>query len=160
MEKWSIPRNIKEFWGFLELTRYYQKFVANCGAIALPLTQLLKKGNFVWNPMAEEPFYCLKVVMVAVPVLALPNFKEPFGVETDASEVGVGAVLMQQKRPLAFFSQALPPTHHFKVVYKREFMAIVFAVRKWRPYLLGQKIYDAYKPEEFEIFTRATSNSK
>lgn len=77
--------------------------------------------------------------MMSVPVLGLPDFSQPFIVESDASGVGVGAVLMQNLRPLAYFSQALAPLHRNKAVYERELMAIVLAVQKWRPYLLGRK---------------------
>lgn len=83
-------------------------------------------------------FQRLKEAMIQVPVLALPNFKKPFVVETDASEVGMGAI-MENKRPLEFFSQALAPPHKFKAVYEHELTAIVFAIRKWRPYLLGRR---------------------
>ena len=76
--------------------------------------------------------------MMSVPVLGIPDFSQSFVLETDASGVGIGAVLMQNQRPVAFFSQALPITHRFKAVYEREIMAIVLAVQKWRPYLLGK----------------------
>lgn len=77
--------------------------------------------------------------MLTVPVLGLPDFSQLFVIESDASGVGVGAFLMQQQRPLSFFSQALPPLHRHKPVYERELMAIVFVIQKWRPYLLGGK---------------------
>lgn len=124
MEKCPTPRNIKELREFLGLMGYYRRFVANYGTIAMPLTKLLKKGNFLWNPNTEEAFYQLKPAMMDIPALTLPNFKEPFVVETDASGVGVGAVLMQHKRPYAFFSQALAPSRRFKVVYERELMDV------------------------------------
>jgi len=75
--------------------------------------------------------------MMSVPMLGIPDFSQSFVLETDASGVGI-RVQMQNQRPVAFFSQALPITHRFKAVYERELMAIVLAVQKWRPYLLGK----------------------
>lgn len=89
--------------------------------------------------MAEEAFQCLKTAMLQLPVLELPDFSKMFEVETDASSVGIGAVLMQKKMPLAYFSRALPPTHYFKAVYEKELMAIVFTVQKWRPNLMVRR---------------------
>jgi len=79
--------------------------------ISKPLTELLKKDNFGWNPQAEEAFRSLKRAMTQVPVLALPDFSKPFVIETDACDIGVGAVLTQGGRPLAYISQALAVRH-------------------------------------------------
>ena len=74
----------------------------------------------------------LKTSMTQLPVLILPNFNEPFVVETDASGVGIGAVLFQNNRPIAFISKAFSSKGRVKSVYERELLAIVFAVSKWR----------------------------
>lgn len=84
-----------------------------------------------------QAFQALKEAMTALPILGMPNFSVPFEVETDASGYGIGAVLMQQGKPLAFISQALSEKSMLKSVYERELMAIVFTVQKWRQYLLG-----------------------
>ena len=106
MQEWSKPQNLKELQGFLGLTGYYRRFIHHYAQLVAPLTQL-KKDNFNWNDTATAAFEQLKSVMLTAPVLAIPNFSIPFVVEADALGKGLGAVLSQNKHPIAYFSKAL-----------------------------------------------------
>lgn len=141
MLNWPRPTNISKLWGFLGLKGYYRKFVRDYGNIARPLTNLLKKGPFAWTEEAETAFQVLKQAMTSTPTLAMPNFHEPFVIETDASGDGIGVVLTQQGKPIAFMSRVLGVTKRSWSIYAREMLAIVHAIQIWRPYLLGQKFY-------------------
>lgn len=121
---WPEPKNEKGVRGFLGLTGYYRKFVKDCGKIAKPLTELTKKDNFSWNSNAAEAFNKLKQLMTTLHVLIFPEFTLPFEVECDAAGRGIGAVLMQQKRPIAYFSKALSDGNLSKFVYDRVFYSI------------------------------------
>lgn len=135
MHAWPVPTNATELRGFLGLTGYYRKFVPRYGVIAKPLTQLLTKKGFAWNEQAEVAFQELKLSMVNTPVLALPNFDRPFTIETDACDTGIGAVLVQDGHPVAYFSKALGIRNQQLSTYEKEFLAVIMAVDKWRAYL-------------------------
>ena len=132
------PKNVKGVRGFLGLTGYYRKFIKDYGKIAKPLTEMTKKNNFIWGKDALEAFNHLKQIMTIAPVLVLPDFSILFEVECDAAGRGIGAVLMQQRQPIAFFSKALSEGNLTKSVYEKELMALVLAIQHWRHYLLGR----------------------
>jgi hypothetical protein len=138
MMDWSIPKTLKNLRGFLGLTGYYRKFVQNYGRIAAPLTTLTKKDVFSWTPEATKYFEQLKEVMCKAPILTTPDFTKTFIVECDASGNGIGVVLMQEGRPLAFESRPLKGRDLHKPIYEKEMMAILHALKKWRPYLIGR----------------------
>lgn len=120
MFNWPEPATIKALRGFLGLIGYYIRFIKNYGEISIPLTKLLQKDQFNWGHEVAHSFQQLKQAIASTPVLALPNFSQPFIVETDASFKGIGVVLTQGGRPLAFLSKALVPKHLGLSVYEKE----------------------------------------
>jgi hypothetical protein len=139
MQDWPHPNTLKSLCGFLGLTEYYRKFVKNYGKITTSLTTLLKKNSFTWTPAAAQDFQTLKMAMCTTPVLALPNFTKTFMLECDASGKGIGTVLMQEGRPLAFTNKQLSERNMGKSIYEKEMLAILHVMDLWRPYLLGQR---------------------
>lgn len=103
--------------------------------MAAPITNLLRKNNFQWNEEAGKAFHELKKILVTAPVLVYPNFELPFVMETDACEVGVGAVLLQLEHPVAFYSKKLSALRQHASTYAKELWAITDSVRQWRHYL-------------------------
>lgn len=104
--------------------------------IAKPLTDLLKKGAiFAWTNQHHQSFVALKHAITSALVLMLPDFSQPFVLETDASGTGVGAVLMQRGHPLVFMSKALGPHLQGLSMYEKEYLVVLMAVEQWRCYL-------------------------
>ncbi|GJX99007.1 ty3-gypsy retrotransposon protein [Tanacetum coccineum] len=101
-EKVSRHQNLKQLRGFLGLAGYYKRFVKGYAVISHPLTVVLKKNAYKWNDIAQQAFEALKLAITQALVLKLPNFNEPFMVETNASGIGIGVVLQQQGHPIAY----------------------------------------------------------
>ncbi|KAI0529650.1 hypothetical protein KFK09_002204 [Dendrobium nobile] len=103
-----------------------------------PITDCLKAKVFHWGALQQDSFEALKAALTTAPVLAIPNFDKLFTVETDASSIGVGAVLSQEGRPVAYFSEKLCPTCQCWSAYEQELYSVVRALKQWEPYLLHQ----------------------
>lgn len=101
----------------------------------------MKKGQFGWGEEAETAFLALKEAMTSTPTLAMPNLNKQFIIEIDASDDGIGAVLTQQGRLIAYMSQASGMTKRSWSIYAKEMLAIVEAIRTLRPYLLGKRFF-------------------
>lgn len=139
IEQWPIPTNLKELRGFLGLTGYYRRFIKDYGSVAGPMTDLLKKNAFQWNDKAQEAFEKLKKKLTNPLVLVMPNFSATFVLECDASGEGIGAVLMQEGRPIAYLSQKLKGRVKDFSTYEKEMLAVLLAIKKWNQYLWGRE---------------------
>jgi hypothetical protein len=137
---WPSPSNVTELRSFLGLAGYYRRFIAGYGAICRPLFDSLKKDAFTWTDLQEEAFNTLKTKMTTAPVLAMPNFGQPFVLEADASGHSIGAVLMQKGRPISFFSKAIGPKAAALSTYDKEALAIIESLKKWKHYFAATSL--------------------
>ena len=138
------PRNIKQLRRFLGMSSWYRKFIPQFATLSQPLTSLLKKGRrWEWGEIEDRAFEHIREHLVRAPTLACPNFELPFMLQTDASSVGLGAVLTQNiegtERVIAFASRVLSDPEKKYTVTEQECLAVVWAIQKFRPYLEGYK---------------------
>ncbi|KAL0554265.1 hypothetical protein IC582_008182 [Cucumis melo] len=138
---WTRPSTVSEVRSFLGLAGYYRRFVENFSRIATPLTQLTRKGvPFVWSKACEDSFQNLKQKLVTAPVLTVPDGSGSFVIYSDASKKGLGCVLMQQGKVVAYASRQLKSHEQNYPTHDLELATVVFALKIWRHYLYGEKI--------------------
>ena len=135
---WKPPTNVTEVRSFLGLASYYRKFVEGFSKIATPLTKLTRKEEkFIWSETCQNGFDELKQRLTTAPVLTLPSGSEGFTVYCDASKQGLGCVLMQHDRVIAYASRQLKKHEVNYPTHDLELAAVVFTLRIWRHYLYG-----------------------
>ncbi|KAG8485758.1 hypothetical protein CXB51_019146 [Gossypium anomalum] len=139
---WKPPRNITEVRRFLGLAGYYRRFVKGFSMIAAPMTKLLQKDvKFNWSEKCQKSFDQLKTYLTEAPVLVQPESGKEFVIYSDASLLGLGCVLMQEGRVVAYASRQLKPHEKNYPTHDLELAAIVFAIKIWRHYLFGEKCH-------------------
>ncbi|KAJ0926616.1 putative nucleotidyltransferase, Ribonuclease H [Helianthus annuus] len=138
--RWNPPKNPSEIRSLLGLAGYYRRFIQDFSKIAMPLTKLTRKDEkFTWGEDQEKAFQTLKEKLTHAPVLTLPDGVDDMVVYSDASRSGLGCILMQRGKVIAYAPRQLKtheknyPTHDLKLA------AVVFALKIWRCYLYGVK---------------------
>ncbi|GKA25110.1 putative reverse transcriptase domain-containing protein [Tanacetum coccineum] len=140
VKNWASPTIPIEIRQFLGLACYYQRFIEGFSKIAKPLTELTQKNKkYIWGEDQESAFQLLKQNLCEAPILALPEGNDYFVVYCDASHQGLGPVLMQREKVIAYASQQLKPHKENYTTYDLELGAVVFAFKFWRHYLYGTK---------------------
>ncbi|GJZ01370.1 putative reverse transcriptase domain-containing protein [Tanacetum coccineum] len=148
IKDWESPKTLTEIRQFLGLAGYYRRFIEGFSKIAKPMTKLTQKSvKFNWGEKEETAFQTLKQKLCSAPILALPEGSENFVVYCDASHKGLGAVLMQKEKVIAYASRQLKIHEKNYTTHDLELGAVVFALKMWRHYLYGTKcvVYTDHK---------------
>nr|GFB02700.1 retrotransposon protein, putative, Ty3-gypsy subclass [Tanacetum cinerariifolium] len=159
---WPRPTSVTEVRSFLGLVGYYRRFVEGFSRLALPLTKLMRKGEkFVWNEEREKSFKELKQRLVSAPVLTLSSGSGGFQIYSDASKKGLGCVLMQHGKVIAYASRQLKPYELNYHTHDLELAAVVFTLKIWRHYLYGEScdVFTDHKSLKY-IFTQRELNMR
>lgn len=162
IQDWPQPTNVQEVRQFIGLGSHYRRFIRDFSTIAAPLTDLTKgtgpkKRTIVWTPECQNAFDEIKSRMVQAPILQPPNQDLPYVIETDASDYGVGAVLLQENpqdgllHPLAFESKKLSAAERNYPAQERELLGILHALRSWRCFIEGRPytVYTDHHPLKY-----------
>ena len=132
VQSWPVPKNVHDVRSFLGMCNYFRKFIDHYSTKALPLTNLTRKATvWDWTGPCQDAFETLKRSLIEAPVLRSPDETKPYEVVTDASDYGLGAVLLQEGRPIAFESRKLNSAELNYTVTEKEMLAVIHALRVW-----------------------------
>jgi hypothetical protein len=145
IEKLRPPVNVKGTCSFLGHTGFYRRFIKDFSQIAIPFTNLLAKdAPFEFTFECLKSFHILKEALISAPIIQPPNWMLPFQIMCDASDYAVGAVLGQTKdkkhHAIAYASKTLIGAQLNYATIEKELLAVVFAIDKFRSYLVGAKV--------------------
>ncbi|PNF23589.1 hypothetical protein B7P43_G13934 [Cryptotermes secundus] len=159
------PKTVKELKGFLGLSSYYRRFIHNYSRVAKPLYELLKKDAvYDWKEPQQNAFQTLKELLVTAPILQYPDFSRPFIITADASGDAAGCVLSQgeigKDLPIAYASRTFNKSERNYSTTDREMAAIIWAVKQFRPYVLGRhfNIVTDHKPLKWVFHVKDPSS--
>ncbi|GJS76653.1 retrotransposon protein, putative, ty3-gypsy subclass [Tanacetum coccineum] len=140
VKNWTSPTTPTEIRQFLGLAGYYRRFIKDFSKIAKSLTKLIQKNKkYIWGKDQESACQLLKQKLCEAPILSLPKGNDDFVVYCDTSHQGLGAVLMQIEKVIAYASQQLKPNEENYTTHDFELGTVVFALKIWRHYLYGTK---------------------
>ena len=142
VENWPEPRNVSQVRNFLGFANYFRILVCQYAELAKPLDQITGRHRvFSWNEERQQAFEDIKSALITAPVLHLSDVSKPFGIHTDASDMALGAVLLQEYddnwQTVAYASRKLTPAEKNYTIMERETLAVVFARKTWRLYLFN-----------------------
>jgi hypothetical protein len=121
-----IPVTLTQLWSFLRLVGFYQRFMRDFSTIAAPLNDLMKKGVlFHWGAAQDQAFHTLIDKLTHAPLLQLLEFGKTFELECDASEIGIGGILLQESKPMAYFIEKLSGPSLNYSTYDKKLYALV-----------------------------------
>jgi hypothetical protein len=132
---WPLPTTLHEVRSFHGLMSFYHHFIKNFSTILAPITECIKAGKLSWNEATTNAFELMKVKLTTAPLLVLPDFDIPFELHCAASKIGIGVVLSQMSKPMAYFSEKLKSTQLNYSTYDIEFYALVQSLKHWSSYL-------------------------
>ena len=142
VSEWKPPRNVTEVCSFLGLVGYYRRFVKGFSMTAAPMMRLLQKNvKYEWSEKCQKSFEKIKSFLTEAPVLTQPTCGKEYVIFSDASLNGLGCVLMQEGKVVAYASRQLKPHEKNYPMHDLELAAIVFALKIWRHYLYGEKCF-------------------
>ena len=165
VREWTRPTNVQEVRQFIGLAQHYRRFIPLFASIAAPITDLTKgtgtkRRPVTWTPECEKAFIQIKQLLTSSPVLLMPDMNKPYRIETDSSDYGIGAVLLQPAdestdlkstttttwHPVAYESKKLSSAERNYPAQERELLGIIHALRTWECFIDGC-------PRGYQVFT-------